>query len=112
MTVSVVQAADRLRGALERLSSALASGRAAAILDCELPLVDAIRGLRAARGAVTPAERARLRTLVTEARTALGRCTRLGDLVGAILTTATVPQAYGRRGAPVPVTRRTLSSRT
>ena len=112
MTGSVVQAADRLRGALERLSSAMASGRSDAILDCELPLVDAIRGLRAARGAVTPAERTRLRGLVTDARAALGRCSRLGDLIGAILTTATVPQAYGRRGVPVPVTRRTLRSRT
>jgi hypothetical protein len=112
MTVSVVQAADRLRGALERLSAALASGRSEAILDCELPLVDAIRGLRAARGAVTPAERARLRALVADARTALGRCTKLGDLVASILTTATVPHAYGRRGAPVPVLRGTLTSRT
>jgi hypothetical protein len=112
MTGSVVQAADRLRGALERLSAALASGQADDVLSCELPLVDAVRGLRAARGPVTPADRARLRRLVTEARTALGRCTRLGDLVGSILTTATVPQAYGRRGAPVPVVRRTLRSRT
>jgi len=108
----VVSSVDRLRLATERLSEAMASGHPDAVLACELPLVDALRSLRSARGAVTPADRDEIRQLAAGVRAALSRCQAMGDTVTAILTAAVVPQGYGRRGAPKPAPHRTISSRS
>jgi hypothetical protein len=108
----VVAAVDRLRLATERLADALASGQPDAVLACELPLVDALRSLRSARGAVTAADRDEISRLTTGVRTAVARCQAMGETVTAILTAAIVPQAYGRRGVPMSAPRRTTVSRT
>ena len=108
----VVDAVDRLRLATERLADALASGQPDAVLACELPLVDAVRSLRSARGTVTAADRDEIRRLTTAVRAAVARCRAMGDTVAAILTAAIVPHGYGRRGAPMPLPRRTIVSRT
>jgi hypothetical protein len=113
MTRSVVVAAvDRLRLATERLSDALASGRPDDVLACELPLVDAVRSLRAARGAVTASDRDEIRRLAESVRANVARSQAMGDTVAAILTAAIVPQGYGPRGAARPVLARTIVSRT
>jgi len=108
----VAEAVDQLRGAIERLSNALASGDPRAVLACELPLVDAVRVVRSTRGPIPPADRARVAALVGDARAALARCAKLGETVAAIANAAIVPQSYGRRGAPPPALGRTLTSRT
>lgn len=109
---SVAEVVDQLRGAIERLSNALASGDPRAVLACELPLVDAVRVVRMVRGPIPAAERTRVAALVSDARAALARCAKLGDTVAAIANAAIVPQSYGRMGATTPVLGRTLTSRT
>jgi hypothetical protein len=108
----VVVAVDRLRLATERLTEALASGRPDDVLACELPLVDAVRNLRSARGSVTSADREELRRLCEGVRANLERSKAMGETVAAILTAAIVPQGYERRGASRPAPIRTIVSRT
>ena len=105
---------DRLRIALDRLAGALASGDPDAVLACELPVADALRGLRGTARTVTAGEADRVRSLVSDARAALLRCRRLGETVVAIAAaTANAPQGYGRLGTPVPArARTTVTSRT
>ena len=108
----VVAAVDRLRLATERLADALASGRPDAVLACELPLVDAVRALRAARGSVTAAERDEIRRHAAGVRAALARSQAMGETVTSILTSAIVPQGYGPRGMAKPGPMRTILQRT
>jgi len=109
---AVVAAVDRLCLATERLSDALASGRPDDVLACELPLVDAVRILRAVRGSLTPSDRDEIRRLADRVRANIERSQAMGETVAAILTAAIVPQGYGRRGAARVAPIRTIVSRS
>jgi len=89
--------------ALAALARALARRDAAAVLDAEVPLADALRAFPKSTLEIDAADRAAVRALVADARRLLRQCRQLGDvardLVAAALPSA---QGYGRTGARLP----------
>jgi hypothetical protein len=76
-----VQAANRLRGALELAADALASPRLDTLLACEAAIEEALSDLPPLDH-LTQSERALVRGELDRARAALLRCRRLGSSLG------------------------------
>jgi hypothetical protein len=114
-----VQAAVRLREALERTAAALGDGRLDGLLGGEAALHDASilapalgRPPAARASDLTPAEQQVLRFELAAARSALLRCQHLGASLTAFVRISL--EAHGRAGAydPQPTTAATLGGRS
>ena len=102
-----------VESALDRLSAALATGQADAVLAAEEPLANAVQRLSTCPRP-TLADRDRVRTGVRAVRLALAQCQRLGRNSAALEQLLTFNSAYGATGVHAHANARggTLQART
>ena len=101
-----------VESALERLSAAMATGQADAVLAAEEPLGEAVRLLSACPKPAAE-DRDRVRNGVRSVRIALAQCQRLGRTSAALEQLLTFGSVYGATGVHAAANHRgTLHART
>jgi hypothetical protein len=98
MTMTLLDAIDRVREALDELASALASGEPANVLAAEEPLGSAVSALAQAAPPANDVERAAVPRALHTVKTALKRCETLGRTADDFVRAVFPDPAYGRRG--------------